>query len=704
MDHYAPVSNPYRPVRVPYLGGQYDGLNFAGYPSRRNWDIIRLQQGDFQGASRNDAARFLQTWLYFGLLQEVLGMPIAVTDFFRPDGPEEYVVTTAKLPDYLRRWKLQFDQLLPAAREVHNDRAIEGLRNSYYVWRGFVEGERDNGILNPIQPEIELSIQVLATTLEHCLIEVCHVANGNVPFFRLARNPWLTQRMIGDGWCPSVIEQIWNPVHLAVQYYASILGPPARRLDHSTCEAGNRGCNARTVDDAVYVTSHRTGSCDCGFLGANPEDLTRIVRASNIPLISVTWGDSGPSLELIPFHDGMKYTAISHVWSDGLGNPRENALPACQVKEINRLVSALYSNEQVGDDGVSVRPPTLEAEFNPLSLAQKRSRRRPPRTLETEFNFLSMSQKEPSQRQYFWMDTLCVPLRPPKLRKAAIRTMRAVYSNADKILILDADLMQSTANTSYEAIFTRISCSTWIRRLWTLQEAVLAKTRHFQFAERAVDIDTHTLSHTQLTSPHNFSNELLSYTHYHDFEWPALAFPTSSLLYLTKIWSSLPHRSTSKPADEPTCIATLLDLDPGPLLHTPDALRVQKLWSMHVHGVPAAVLFLPGAKLATPGYRWAPASYLLCGRYGVPVAVPGAVTPRGFDVVLPGFTLSRPRHVTREVIACELEGQVFYIRRNMKHGSPSWEDVNVHEMEGLAVILGQPPMEDPRVRTPLVAL
>lgn len=27
----------------------------------------------------------------------------------------------------------------------------------------------------------------------------------------------------------------------------------------------------------------------------------------------------------------------------------------------------------------------------------------------------------------------------------------------------------------------------------------------------------------------------------------------------------------------------------------------------------------------------------------------------------------------------------------------------MHKMEGLAVILGQPPMEDPRVRTPLVA-
>ena len=312
MDHYAPISNPHRPVRVPYLGGQYDDLDFAGYPSRHNWDIDRLREGDFQGASRRDAAQFLQTWLYFGLLHEVLDMPIAAADFFRPDGPQEYVITTAKLADYLRSWKLRSEQLSPGAREVHNDRVVEGFNSSYYVWRGFVDRERDHGNPNPIPPEIELSIQILATTLEHCANVAFDVPVAALPW-RLARNPWLTRRMIGDGWCPTVIEQIWNPTHLAIQYYASILGPPARRLDHSTCEAGNRGCNARTVIDAVYVTEHKTVLCKCGFFGPNPEDLSRIVAASEIPLVSITWGASGPSLELVPFQHGLKYTVISHV-------------------------------------------------------------------------------------------------------------------------------------------------------------------------------------------------------------------------------------------------------------------------------------------------------------------------------------------------------------------------------------------------------
>lgn len=370
-------------------------------------------------------------------------------------------------------------------------------------------------------------------------------------------------------------------------------------------------------------------------------------------------------------------------WSDGLGNSRENSLPECQVKEINRLVSALYLNEQPGDYSGQVRPHTLEAQ---LSLS-------------------SPTQREAGQRQYFWVDTLCVPVRPLELRKAAIKMMRIVYSKAEKVLVLDADLMQSTAKTTYEALFTQVSNSTWTRRLWTLQEALLAKTRHFQFAERAVLVD----SKTDIGQPQrgdlevNFYNEIGWYCWDYHFDWPYLAATLTEAQRVLTVWNSLRNRSTSKPVDEPTCIATLLNMDTAQLLDTPDAQRVRKLWSMHVHGVPAAVLFIPGTRLVEPGYRWAPDSYMHCANYGVPTNFTGAVTPQGFDVVLPGFTLSTPQNPTREVIACDLDDQTFYIRRNLKRDNPSWDGLDMHKLENLAVILGQERMEDPRERRPLVA-
>lgn len=360
-----------------------------------------------------------------------------------------------------------------------------------------------------------------------------------------------------------------------------------------------------------------------------------------------------------------------------------NSLPRCQVKEIDRLISALNLDEQPGDNGEQVRPPTAETELNSLSLARK----------------------EPQQLQYFWMDTLCVPVKPLELRKAAIKMMRVVYSKADKVLVLDADLMRSTMNTTYEALYTRVSISTWTRRLWTLQEAYLAKSRHFQFAERAVlvysrsPIDGVRKQDIQLA----FYDEIGCYCWNPHFDLPFLVATAPAERRVVSIWSSLQYRSTSKAADEPICVATLLDMDTAQIIDTPDAQRVRKLWSMHVHGVPAAVLFMPGTRLADPGYRWAPDSYMHCAKYGVPLKVIGAVTPRGFSVVLPGFMLSTPLRPTREVIACDLDGQTFYIRRNLKRENPSWEGIDVHEMKHLAVLLGQEQMEDPLERRPLVA-
>ena len=71
-------------------------------------------------------------------------------------------------------------------------------------------------------------------------------------------------------------------------------------------------------------------------------------------------------------------------------------------------------------------------------------------------------------RVFFWMDTLCVPRTPKDIYKEAITKMRDVYANAERVLVLDAELMASTAEATYEEINMRIKCSTWIRRLWTI--------------------------------------------------------------------------------------------------------------------------------------------------------------------------------------------------------------------------------------------
>ena len=110
MDHLPPVSNSYNAVEIPYLSGQYDGEESIGYPFRQNWDLEKLQAGDLQNRTIPDAGSFIQSRLYFGMMQQVLGIELLTVDFVRVDGSQKRFVTTHKLQEYLQKWRLQIEQ------------------------------------------------------------------------------------------------------------------------------------------------------------------------------------------------------------------------------------------------------------------------------------------------------------------------------------------------------------------------------------------------------------------------------------------------------------------------------------------------------------------------------------------------------------------------------------------------------------------
>ena len=312
MDHLPPVSNSYNAVKIPYLGAEYDGEVFTGYPSRQNWDLEKLQAGDLQNRTILDAGRFIQSWLYFGMMQEVLGIEILTAEFVRGDRPQERFVTTHKLQEYLQTWRLQVDQEKASGSvEVlinRNQRAVAYLTFAYDVWFNFDEDVRDRFI----GPEIGLSIQILASTLEHALNCVCEIPVADLPW-RLERNDFLTQRMIDYGWCPSVVEQICATNHLAFQYYASLLLAPSDPRVHEQCRAGHHGCSAKNIDDASYVTKHHLPQCKCEFITVDLNALRDIVRGGSIPLVYLEHKGPRTTVKIVPFRRGMQYTAISHV-------------------------------------------------------------------------------------------------------------------------------------------------------------------------------------------------------------------------------------------------------------------------------------------------------------------------------------------------------------------------------------------------------
>jgi hypothetical protein len=187
MEHLPPVADPYCPIFAPYVGHcDYDGLGFAGYPSRMRCDVDRLLKGDFQRSSPANVAGFLQTWLYFGLMHEVLNVEIRTANFIRIDGSGEKWLTTEKLPGYLQvfRQQIEQDKCAPNSAEIsqrRNDQIHECFLLSRATWQSFATWGDRHSVPNPISPEVSFAIQVLAITLQVGATEICGARYRETP-------------------------------------------------------------------------------------------------------------------------------------------------------------------------------------------------------------------------------------------------------------------------------------------------------------------------------------------------------------------------------------------------------------------------------------------------------------------------------------------------------------------------------------------
>jgi len=339
-------------------------------------------------------------------------------------------------------------------------------------------------------------------------------------------------------------------------------------------------------------------------------------------------------------------------------------MPYCQLKRLSRLIRAL--------------PP-------PLGYT------------ETSDIIPSVNTKQlgGSSDCHFWMDTLCVPVSEELqvLRDKAIWRMRDVYSLASNVLVLDAELIKSSAERPFEEIFTRIYCSTWIRRLWTLQEAILNKDLFYQFAERAICVDVSSpLSRAQLREVDQNPWNLVAWqcqgtTDVLDFSHLQTDTNIDIMVQISRLWDSFAYRSTSRVGDEPLCISILHNLDIKEFLKEPYAGTVRKFWSLlRVKGFPTYVLFIPGPKLSDEGYGWAPASLLDLNFTGTDFTR-AELTSRGLLVTYPGMVLGQPQHPTRSVIPCSVEGDTYYIRKVLMNNNPSWSRLELGKYTNLALII-----------------
>ena len=625
MDHLALPRDPILPLtEVPYLCTEYYDVTipFLEYAGRKGkpWMVVEVGQVMFElhemvsPTAKSELACFLQTWLFFGLLAEILG-DLYDQDTFVTESSDtgEQILKTKDLQSLIEKritWIATLEKPVQKQLFEHAGKCID------ITWKA-----RRLGILN-LDPRINYSIGAVAEFIASA-IDKAHLKafpgsdRCRKPFANGFYTEEIKNRMVEANWCPNDFARVRDKFQsIQLLFYYSHMKKPLSKIHHRNCTED--GCVAHSINLSEYRTRHREG-CDegeiCEEVSIDNQPIMNILQTGALPLLLIKRRIDEPrkvSVELCSSaNKGNNYVAISHVWADGMGNPKANSLPQCQLARLSDIVDSM------DDDG---------------------------------------------QRALIWLDTFCCPV-DPDAKRIALSRMRRTYFEARKVLVVDSSLYCYNSQDLQPAeVNARILTSPWMRRLWCLQEGALPRGVGLwvYFNDGPVHIPvlwarlyivaTQDLKYGRLLQDMFDDIRPLSLDNYYD-----ASKSTPNLALLDR---ALSYRNTTVPSDEPLCIATLMDLNIDKILPLCGEERMATVWDLIAEknggGLPSRMVFLEGPKLEKKGYHWAPSTLLpsserlynfqtrVLGWNGAPR---GTLTPEGLLAPYPGLRLRPLKHL-----------------------------------------------------------
>jgi hypothetical protein len=441
----------------------------------------------------------------------------------------------------------------------------------------------------------------------------------------------LLRIFIDNGWCPyRALNLCQSYDYLILNSLASLIHNPPVAENHQHCLELQK-CTAHNlmVDGPTeYPFQHVDEPHDCEFVGVTRDQIAEIIKSDQIPLISMSL-EGDLDLQVVQCTPYTTYTAISHVWSDGLGNPYSNALPRCQLLRLRRLISETYfaKYSPFYDDSTfsSQFASTLYWEFWRLTRASK------------------PYYKVDKKRVYFWMDTLCIPVSADlqmaeedrDLKFRAMKHITPVFAGAFTTLVLDRGLqtvqLQEPSQVSGDEFAAIILSSKWMQRGWTLEEGVLSSTCVFQMMDKPYEISgslnrlmpklgaqrsplERVSINVRRLMPLVLKRALVDEKK--KLSSDALASRAKRLTKLLRVpqftwtWNSLLHRSMTKEQDGPIILANLVDFNVSGLKFVAPEERL-KLLIQSCNELPLSLLYNTGPRVSIKGHPelgWIPRS------------------------------------------------------------------------------------------------
>ena len=259
MDHIAlPTNAAYHPIVVPCLSQfDYDHLGFESYPARRGWNSTSLLAGNFtQGHHSSDsasAAAFLQDWLFFGSLREILGEAASKSAYTVAHIGLTYGRVSTRLLDAHVRERVAYGKALLQSNPADFYALARKLERVLLLLSLFCslakcddEGN-DSGLQTtasdiatttwPLTPEIDLSLRALGSYLSTVLYgEWWSAMNGSIlPRLRFygSNSTLVLNRLRRANWCPSDVTRVVQQYSPTSLYFVSMLQRPEQGRNHS---------------------------------------------------------------------------------------------------------------------------------------------------------------------------------------------------------------------------------------------------------------------------------------------------------------------------------------------------------------------------------------------------------------------------------------------------------------------------------------
>lgn len=439
--------------------------------------------------------RFVQAWLFFGLIFTI------VQEDKRPlmdyedllEKHDKNFVSTKKLRRNMERWaewekaeweKAELEKSHPKGQRLRLIRVEEILRLARRVVRSnFAWGDRPVTETPPllrddplyVDDETVLSLMTLGESLQDAKSKIDQITGMRMRGWDNEDDsgwgpPKYVMKKMEGSMCPRTVHllrgQLRSSATLLLSAWntmsASSFDPDdsMARARHKDMGCTSSICKVNPQDEpGKYNQRHCTIFCMDNGQPRSCLDFPESIIKKNIldilekggrPLLKFTGSNDGHSnafnLEVVSWKAPMKYTTISHVWSDGFGNPKANTMLECQLRFIRHQLIKL----EWGEDAET--PWALSTPSLP-----------------------------------FWMDTLLIPVGDDRkikdLKSKSIQQIPQTFRDSTYTIVLDFGLTNADPSDNSPAqTAMKIIASSWMRRLWTLQEAFLSQNLYVAFS------------------------------------------------------------------------------------------------------------------------------------------------------------------------------------------------------------------------------